>query len=209
MIQENRLNQENNLIRDLLSVRVVKLNEIIKPGFNFGEINRSDNPKEYFAASVLNKLYSLNVSLENMLYSNDIFLAVFLYRFTYELYVKTLYVFSGSSSEEVMQRIDNFFDNKDLKTAEYLQLINDDLLPPNFKEQHQEKYKAMCKITHPNIDSMRLHLNKTSDWQFGFLIPNINLTIWHEVEIIRCFSRDKILGLDHNIDQEMLISLQN
>ena len=200
--------KENILLRNSLQKKIILFNGIIKPGFNFGTVTKKDNPKEYFVSSILNKIYSLNVSMENILLTNDIFLSIYLFRYIYELYIKVLYIFSGKSEDEILLRLNNFFMNKDLKIIEYQEKINDNLIPPQFKESHKEKYKIMSRITHPNIDSLKLHLNKDHNQQFEFLVPNINLAIWHSVEIIRLFSNVKLLGFDKNINQQDLVSLQ-
>ncbi len=202
------LKNENILLKNSLQDKIVRLNEIIKPGFNFGTVTRIDNPREYFASSILNKIYSLNVSLENSLFANDVFLSIYLYRYIYELYIKVLYIFSGSSEEQILFRLNEFFDNKKWNLKEIKDKINDSFLPPKFKEGHEEKYKAICRFVHPNHESFKLHLNRTDDQQFEFLVPNINLTIWHNVGIIKLFSDAKILNFDININQKDLESLQ-
>ncbi|MFH1827604.1 MAG: hypothetical protein ABH812_04255 [bacterium] len=203
------MREENILLRNSLQSKIVSLNEIIKPGFNFGTVTKKDNPKEYFASSVLNKIYSLNISTENSLFANDIFLSLYLYRYVYELYIKVFYIFSGPSEEQILFRLNEFFDNKKWNIKDILYKINDRFLPPKFKENHEEKYKMICRFVHPNHESFKLHLNRTDDQQFEFLVPNINLTIWHSVGIIKLFSDAKLLDFDKKIDQEKLVSLQS
>ena len=204
-----QLNKENVALKYSLQGKITSFGEIIKPGFNFGTVTKSGSPKEYFTGAVLNKLYSLNISTENVLLANDVFLSQYLYRYIYELYTKVFYIFSGSSDEEILSRLDNFFKNNDLKIAEYQDGIRDDFIPPQFKESHKEKYKTMSRFAHPNIESLNMHLGKTSDQQFGFLVPTIDLILWHNVAIIKLFSDLKLLNLDKNIDQKKLVSLQN
>lgn len=206
---ENKLNNENIAIRNSLQNKIVVFGEIIKPGFNFGTITKKDNPKEYFAAAVLNKLYSLNISTENVLFTNDVFLSQYLYRYIYELYTKVFYIFSGTSDDEILLRLHNFFNNNDLKITEYQDGIKNDFIPPKFKEAHKEKYKTMSRFAHPNIESLNMHLGKNSDQQFEFLTPTINLILWHSVAIIKLFADFKLLDLDKNIDQGKLLSLQS
>ena len=206
---DKQLNTGNLVTKHSLQSKVISFGEIIKPGFNFGTVTKSGSPKEYFAAAVLNKLYSLNISTENVLLANDVFLSQYLYRYIYELYTKVFYIFSGSSDEEILSRLDNFFKNNDLKITEYQDGIKNDFIPPKFKESHKEKYKMMSRFAHPNIESLNMHLGKTSDQQFGFLVPTINLILWHSVAIIKLFTDLKLLGLDKNINQERLLSLQN
>ncbi|MDP2946061.1 MAG: hypothetical protein Q8N61_01250 [bacterium] len=208
MIKNSLLKIENIILKNSLQNKIVSFNEIIKPGFNFGTVTKKDNPKEYFASSILNKIYSLNVSMENSLFTNDVFLSIYLFRYIYELYIKVFYIFSGSSEEQILFRLNEFFDNKKWNIKDIKDDINDSFLPPKFKEDHEEKYKKICRFVHPNHDSFKLHLNRTDDQQFEFLIPNINLTIWHMIEIIRLFSNEKILDFDKKIDQERLVSLQ-
>ena len=83
------------------------------------------------------------------------------------------------------------------------------LLKQKFKESHKEKYKTMSRFAHPNIESLNMHLGKTSDQQFEFLTPTINLILWHSVAIIKLFADFKLLDLDKNIDQGKLLSLQS
>jgi len=208
MGMNNRLKSENILRKNILQSKIILLNEIIKPGFNFGTVTRKDNPKEYFASSILNKIYSLNISAENSLITNDVFLSIYLYRYIYELYIKVFYIFSGSSEEQILLRLNEFFENKEWILKNILNEINDNFIPPKFKESHGEKYKSICRFVHPNHESFKLHLNRTDDQQFEFLIPNINLTIWHSVGIVKLFSDAKILNFDKNINQKDLISIQ-
>ena len=206
---ENQLNNKNIAIRNSLQGKVITFGEIIKPGFNFGAVKKDEKPKEYFAAAVLNKIYSLNISTENVLFANDVFLSQYLYRYIYELYVKVFYIFSGSTDEEIVSRLRDFFNNSDLKITEYQNGIKNNFIPPKFKESHKGKYKMMSRFAHPNIESLNMHLGKTSDQQFGFLVPTIDLILWHNVAIIKLFSDLKLLNLDKNIDQKKLVSLQN
>jgi hypothetical protein len=205
----NQLNRENIELKNALQDKIVSFGEIIKPGFKFETVTKKENPKEYFAGAVLNKIYSLNISTENVLLSNDIFLAQYLYRYIYELYTKTFYIFSGSSDEEIVLRLRNFFNNNDLKITEYQDEIKSDLIPPKFKESHKEKYKTMSRFAHPNIESLNMHLGKNSDQQFSFLAPTINLILWHNIAIIKLFADLRLLNLDKTVDQEKLISLQS
>lgn len=209
MSEVKQPSSDNLMLRQSLHDKIISFGEIIKPGFNFGTVTKGDNLKEYFAAAVLNKLYSLNISTENVLLANDVFLAQYLYRYIYELYTKVFYIFSGSSGEEVLSRLDNFFKNNDLKITEYQDGIKSDLIPPKFKESHKEKYKTMSRFAHPNIESLNMHLGKTSDQQFVFLVPTIDLILWHSVAIIKLLADLKLLDLDKNIDQGKLLSLQS
>lgn len=198
---------ENILLRELLLIRVPQLNEIITPGFNYGEA-KNDSPRDFFAALVLNKIYSLNVSIENSLLCNDVFLSVYLYRYAYELYIKVFFIFSGTDEEE-LRRLNDFFENKEWKISDIQDKIDEKLIPPNLKADHKEKYKIMSRIVHPNINSLNLHANRTDDSQFEFLVPNLKLSIWHIVEIIRLFALKKLIKLDRNINQDKLESLQD
>ena len=210
MIENRSLNLKNSLVKRLLQNKIVSLNEIIKLGFSFGLVTRKDNPKEYFVGLVLNKIYSLVVSMENSVFANDVFISIYLYRYVYELCIKVFYIFSDSSEDEVLLRLNEFFNNKKWIFAEIISKINvnTNLLPPNFAKDHKKTYEGICKFVHPNIDSLRLHLNRTDDQQFEFIVPNINLTIWYAVAIIRLFLNLKILNLDKNVDQRKLELLQ-
>ena len=183
-------------------------NKLLTPCFNFGLVKKEESPKEYFVVAVLNKLFSLNISLENIIFTNDVFLLNYLYRYVYELYVKVFYIFSGSDDAEINEKIKKFFDNKRMEIKDYLENINESSIPPKLKEEHKEKYLLMNRMAHPNINSLNMHLNKTKEQQFDFLVPTVNLIFWHNAEIMRVFSYLKILGVDKSLDLDKLYSLQ-
>jgi hypothetical protein len=209
-MSENRsLKSENLIKRSYLLNKVVSLNEFIKPGFNFGLVTREENPREYFVGLVLNKIYSLNISIENCIFSNDVFLSIYLYRYVYELYIKISYIFSETSEDKNPLRLNEFFENKKWTLADIKDKINNNVLFSEFTKDHRERYNQICKFVHPNIDSLKLHLNRTDDQQFEFIVPNVNLTIWYIVEIIIFFSNLKLLDLDKKIDLNKLNALRN
>ncbi len=207
MSKNRLLKKENFILRNSLLNKVASLNEIIKPGFNFGYVTKKDNPKEYFVALVLSKIYSLNISVENSIFANDVFLSIYLYRYIYELYIKILYIFSGSSEDENIIRLNEFFENKKWTLADIKDRANTNFMPPEFIKNHKERYNQICRFVHPNIESLKLHSNRTDDQQFEFLEPNINLTIEYAVAIIIFFSNLKLLDFDKKIDQKKLIML--
>lgn len=206
---QNHLNNININLRNSLQNKIISFGKVIEPGFDFGTVTKERNPKEYFVAAVLKKLYSLNISTGNILLANDVFLSIYLYRYIYELYTKVFYIFSGSSDKEIVSRLNEFFNNNVLKIAEYQDGIREKFNPKDFKESHKEKYKMMSRFAHPNIESLNMHLGKTSDQQFELLEPTINLILWHSVAIIKLFADFKLLGIDKSIDQGKLLSLQN
>lgn len=194
---ENRLSNKNNVLSFLLQGKVSSINKLIKPIFNFEKIDKNINPKEYFAMIILNKIYSLNISLENIILTNDVFLCNYFYRYIYELYIKVLFIFSVSSEEEIITRVNKFFIDNIPSIFDCQKMINNQLIPPQFKEKHKERYKILSNIAHPNIESINIHLNINSDQQFKFLEPTANLSIWHIIEIINFFSNLKLIKLEN------------
>lgn len=197
------LKEENILLRDLLIDKMRQLDKILKPGLNFGYIERKNNQKDFFAGLVLNKINSLNISIGNSILANDVFLSVYLYRYIYELYIKIFYIFSGSF-EEKSCRLNEFFENKKWIISNIIKEIDDKSMPSEFKGSHYEKYAMMSKIVHPNINSFNLHLNQTADIQFEFLLLSIKLSILHVIGIIKLFLSEKLLNLDKRIDGNAL-----
>lgn len=202
------LTSENVLLRNSLLIKVASFNKIVKPGFNSRTVTKKDSPKEYFALCSLHKIYSLNISIENSLFANDVFTSIYFYRYIYELYLKVYYIFSGSSEEQVLSRLNEFFENVKWNIKDIKDKINDRFLPQRFKGSHEEKYKTICRFVHPNYESFKLHLNRTDNQQFEFLVSNVNLTLWHSIEIVKFFSNEKLLGFDKKINQRNLNSLQ-
>ncbi len=207
MIKNRLLKKENIALKNSLLNKIVSLDEIILPAFDFGIVTKKDNPKEYFVALVLKKIYSLNISMGNSLFANDVFLSIYLYRYIYELYIKILYIFSESSAKENEVRLNEFFENKKWTLAYIKDRANNNFMPPEFVKNHKERYDQICRFVHPNIESLELHSNRTDDQQFEFLVPNINLTIEYAVAIIIFFSNLKLLDFDKKIDQKKLVML--
>jgi len=209
MLGDNLLNSEKLPVRHRFHRSIISLGELMGPAFNFGTINKNENPKEYFAAIVLNKLYSLNISTENCLLTNDVFLINYLYRYVYELYLKALYMFSADSDSEIFLRINNFLEGRNLKIKEYQEGIRDNLTIPRLKEIHKEQYRKMSEIAHPNIRSLNLHLHTDSNKQFDFLASTIRLILWHNIELVKLFSFLKLLDIETRLDRSRLNVLQN
>ena len=88
---KNIFNDVNFLQRQSLQDKALQFNEIIKSGFN---VTKEKNPKDYFGAIILNKIYNLNVSIENSVFCNDVFLSIYLYRYIFEPFIKVHYIFS-------------------------------------------------------------------------------------------------------------------
>jgi len=206
-VPENRLNDKNKVLSTFLQYKASSINEAIKPVFNFKEIDKNTKPKEYFAMAVLNKIYSLDVSLENIILTNDVFLCNYFYRYVYELYIKVLYIFSASNEEETIARLNNFFSGNMPGIFDCQKMINDQFIPPQFKEKHKQKYKTLSDIAHPNIQSLNIHLDTNPDQQFEFLNPTASLSVWHIIEIIKFFLNLKLIKLDEE-NQKKLFDLQ-
>lgn len=209
MIQNRSLKQENLLLKNLLQYKIISFNNAITPGFKHNPVTRKDSPKEYFASLILHKMYSLVISVENSLFNNDVFLSIYLYRYVYELHVKVSYIFSGFSEEEIIFRLNQFFENKKWNLSEIVGKIDVNLISLKVFEDHGSKYQMICRFVHPNFESLKLHVGRTDDQQFEFMVPNINLTIWHSVAIIKLFSHFKLLDLHLKINQRTLELLQS
>lgn len=204
-----RISEKNIHTRDLLQQKILAFRNIIEPTLIFDVVTKTGQPKEYFAAIVLKKLYSITASIENCLFTNDIFLAVVLYRYLYELYIKTLYIFSGSSDDKIVSRLHDFYTSRNLRVADYLDGISEKHLPQQIRENHDEFYKTMSRMAHPNIESMALHVEKSADVQFEFMVPTINLSLWHAVEVVRIFHSFELLNCHNKINLSELVSVQN
>ncbi len=195
------------LRREILRYKVTNLNFLIRPVFkNFGVITKEKNPKEYFILSALNKIYSINVSLENIIFTNDIFLSIYIYRYVYELYIKIFYIFSGKSEVEILGRINDFFVDgpSTAKIHHCEKYLDKRFVPSKVTRDHAKKYKIMSKFVHPNLASLALHYQDRKQ-QFEFLIPNINLSVWLLVDLIRFFLKS---GLIIGVDDSKLSDIQ-
>lgn len=201
------LSKNNLLIRKTLISKTQKLSTLLEPGFDFGTIHKDESPVDFFIVKVLNKMFSLVVSIENNIVTNDIHQAISLYRYSYELFLKVFFMFS---KEEKVVEINNFFENKGITTniAGTLSKIDESKLPPNFKTEHLEKYKKMSRFVHPNIESLNLHADSSDDQIFYFIVSNIKLTTWHLIEIVKIFIDNNNFKLESNINKEELERLQ-
>lgn len=180
------ISNKSLVTRSLLQQNILKLNRVILPGFDFKEIKKEDKPYDYLISLVLNKLYSLNVTLENNLLCNDVHQSVTAYRYMYELYIKMLSIFSETNTKK---RIEDFYTNKDVKIKTWLDGISVELMPPNFFNKHKDHYVQMSRFAHPNIDSLNMHYGKTDDQIFDFIVLNIKLTIWLQVNLLILFTQ--------------------
>lgn len=196
-------------MRRFLKEKISLFGTVIKSAYPFEKVTRENNPEEYLVGLILNKLYSFQISLENTLLFNDVFLSIYLYRYAHELHIKIRYIFSSMDGTETKIRIDDFFADKDLKFQEYLNGTTSDTITEKLKETHQENYRLMSRFVHPNRSSLQLHLNRTDDQQFEFLVPNIRLTLWHISEILRLFSSLRLLNIHQKISKNNLDSLQS
>ncbi len=172
--------------RNLLQENILKLNELLLPAFEFKEIRKADQPYDYLISLILNKLYSFNVTLENNLLCNDIHQSVAAYRYMYELYIKVLCIFSETGSS---LKLKDFYSNKRTTIQDWLDEIDTEMLPLKFLDTHKEHYARLSRIAHPNIDSLNMHYGKSNDQIFNFLVPNIKLTLWLQVNILILFTK--------------------
>lgn len=172
--------------RNLLQQNILKLNELILPGFEFKEVRKAEKPYDYLISLILNKLHSLNVTLENNLLCNDIHQSVTTYRYMYELYIKVLCIFSEKGSS---LKLEDFYSNKRATIQDWLDEIDTEMLPPKFLDTHKEHYARLSRIAHPNIDSLNMHYRKPYDQIFDFMVPNIKLTLWLQVNILILFTK--------------------
>lgn len=196
----------NYIHREILKHKVISLNLAIEPVFkSFGKVSKIKDPQKYFILCILNKIYSINVSMENIIFTNDIFLSIYIYRYIYELYIKVFYIFSTESSGEVVKRINRFFVNNIPEIHECEKKLNRGLVPPEVTKNHRIKYKKICDFVHPNFNSLMLHIDKDHNQQFKFLVPNINLSVWLLVDLVRFFLKNNLI---EGVTDEKLSNIQ-
>lgn len=200
----DKLSDKNLLHRDKIIRGLVDFNKALEGGLNFKLIEKKANPKYFFEALVLKKLYVINISAENSLLANDVFLSVYLYRYIYELYIKVAYIYSSKNDAELLVRIENFFSGIDLRVDKYIKGIDTSKFNAAFIDDHNEKYKLMSQIAHPNVESFNLHIGKTSNVHFDFIVPNIILSFFLIKEIIDLFIKNGDLDLKNSINAKDL-----
>ena len=198
---------KNIELRDKTMFLIKELNLLLEKGFDFKEVKKEENSGDFYIVSVLNKVYSLNVSLENSLMCNDVHLSVYLFRYFYELYIKSSYVFS--KSELLEKRLNQFFNNTNWSLESLVVDLEKTTKKPHLIEGYKEKYKKMSRMAHPNIDSFNLHLDSTDDEIFDFVFLNIAFAIYYEVETILIFMSNNNINLNKNVDKNKLIILRN
>jgi hypothetical protein len=199
---------ENLVLRNTLLSNCKEMNKILLPAFKFGNVNKNNDPKGFYAGLVLNKLYSNNVSLENLVMSNDVFMVNCLYRYTYEMYIKTFSIFNYKSDEKTISSLVSFFNSKEPKIRYYFDSIEKETILINNLEEHLKMYKMLSSIAHPNIESLNLHYNKDPNEQFIFLRTTSKLMLGLEIEIILLFQKYKIINLEKNLNSERVRDFQ-
>lgn len=171
----NDLNVDNLKLQEKLYKNTIIIREEILPVFNFKEFKKKDDSIEYTLALIFNKLYVMLVSTENIILLNDGWLAMYICRYNYELFIKTKYLLNNNSHEDVKARIKKFLEVGRWDTIkEKLDGIeNNDEFIKDIKNNHKDFYRKMNSIVHPNIESLNLHINKNSDDLFNFMSTNI------------------------------------
>lgn len=185
----NNLSMYNLKLQEELYNNTIIIKENILPVFNFKEFKKEENPIEYTLALVFNKLYAMLVSTENVILLNDGWLAMYICRYNYELFIKTKYLLDKTSHENIETRVKKFLEVGQWdKIKEKLDAIesNDEFIK-DIKNNHKDFYKKINSIVHPNIESLNLHVNKNSDDLFNFMKSTIKLNllmIYKIIEII-------------------------
>lgn len=171
----NDLNVDNLKLQEKLYKNTIIIREEILPVFNFKEFKKKDDSIEYTLALIFNKLYVMLVSTENIILLNDGWLAMYICRYNYELFIKTKYLLNNNSHEDVKARIKKFLEVGRWDTIkEKLDGIeNNDEFIKDIKNNHKDFYRKINSVVHPNIESLNLHINKNSDDLFNFMSTNI------------------------------------
>jgi hypothetical protein len=176
----NDLSADNLKKQEYLYKNTSAIREEILPAFNFDEFKKDDNPIEYALALVFNKIYVMLVSMENVILLNDGWLAMYLYRYAYELFIKTKYLLDKNSQEDNKIRVEKFLEVGQWdKIKEKLDAIeSDDEFIQEIKNNHKDSYKIMNAIVHPNIESLSFHIRheKNND-RFLFMASTVKLNL--------------------------------
>lgn len=176
----NDLGADNLKKQEYLYKNTSAIREEILPVFNFNEFKKDDNPIEYTLALVFNKIYVMLVSMENVILLNDGWLAMYLYRYAYELFIKTKYLLDKNSQEDNKTRVERFLEIGQWdKIKEKLDAIeSDDEFIQEIKNNHKDSYRIMSSIVHPNIESLNFHIRheKNSD-RFSFMVSTVKLNL--------------------------------
>lgn len=185
----NNLSMYNLKLQEELYNNTIIIKENILPVFNFKEFKKEENPIEYALSLVFNKLYAILVSTENIILLNDGWLAMYICRYDYELFIKTKYLLDNNSHQDVKARVERFLEVGQwdkIKEKLYAIESNDEFIK-DIKNNHKDFYKKINSIVHPNIESLNLHVNKNSDDLFNFMKSTIKLNllmIYKIIEII-------------------------
>lgn len=171
----NNLSIDNLKLQEELYNNTTIIREDILPVFNFKEFKKEENPIEYALSLVFNKLYAILVSTENIILLNDGWLAMYICRYNYELFIKTKYLLDNNSYEDIEARIKRFLEvgQGDIIKEKLDAIESNDEFVKDIKNNHKDFYKKMNSIVHPNIESLNLHINKNSDDLFDFMATNI------------------------------------
>lgn len=176
----NDLSADNLKKQEYLYKNTSAIREEILPAFNFDEFKKDDNPIEYALALVFNKIYVMLVSMENVILLNDGWLAMYLYRYAYELFIKTKYLLDKNSQEDNKIRVEKFLEVGQWdKIKEKLDAIeSDDEFIQEIKNNHKDSYRIMNAIVHPNIESLSFHIRheKNND-RFLFMASTVKLNL--------------------------------
>lgn len=188
----NNLSQSNTKIQENLFRKANLLRNEILPIFEFKELAKKDKPIEFTIILIFNKLHAMMVSIENIILVNDGWLGMYVARYSYELYIKTKYIFDEKSKENILIRINKFLEveQQDNIQGKLDNISDNDSFIQQIKLNHKEFYKKLNTVVHPNIESLDFHINgKNKDDNDRFLSNSVAMRlslsiIFHIIETI-------------------------
>lgn len=182
----NNLNASNLSLQEKLYKDTSTIRMAILPVFSFEEFKEKENTIEYALVLVFNKLYSMLISTENVILLNDACLLMYVFRYNYELYIKIKYLLDDSSPEKVELRVKNFLEagQKDIIKEKLNAIKDSDEFIKYLKNNHNDFYKKINSIVHPNIESLKILIDKNSNDLFNFIEPSVKINLLMVYKII-------------------------
>lgn len=157
---------------------------------------------------ISNKIIMILGELKIDIKTNNVMIAAYLYRYTYELCLKITYIYINK--QERNKRLDLFLKGEEKWRACDMHTEIKKLGRPVINN-HEKFYKFSSKLVHPNIESLReLHVNNSASEEKEFIFKCIATSILFIEETIIILKDDPVFkNFDFEKLTEMITKINN
>jgi len=181
-----------------------EIQDLIQVVFKYkGTYTIEENPAEWLSLAYFNKLNYILVSLQNTTTLNDEFLSWVILKYLYEFYIKLKYISSADHDIEFSERLKKYLSlgQRDNFKEKVAKLEGTDELLLMLKKDHEEMYRLINSVAHPNVESLNIHkTSHTDEDRFRSLNLNIRFCLYFIYGVIEVTTNDPRFNLVNKPD---------